>query len=166
MNYKNFSFVRISLKINFMFLVTFYNKMRGAEMKKKGFTLIDLLIIVAIILLLAAIAAPNFLEARVRRNLARTRADFRLLATALEAYKTDHNKYPSYHYTSYEYRNDPISYAGVVNEWFIGGYVTGPGSPTYNESHPFPGPYYLTSPVAYLTTFPQDPFHKSDLITP
>lgn len=60
---------------------------------KKGFTLIELLIVVAIIAILAAIAVPNFLEAQVRAKVARARTDMRSLATALESYCIDHNKY-------------------------------------------------------------------------
>ena len=59
-----------------------------------GFTLIELLIVVAIIAILAAIAVPNFLEAQVRSKVSRVHSDHRSLATALEAYAVDHNKYP------------------------------------------------------------------------
>ncbi|MDK2973363.1 MAG: type pilus assembly protein PilA [Candidatus Sumerlaeota bacterium] len=64
-------------------------------MKNKGFTLIELLIVVAIIAILAAIAVPNFLEAQVRSKVSRVRSDMRNIATALEAYAVDTNKYPS-----------------------------------------------------------------------
>jgi type II secretion system protein G len=60
----------------------------------KAFTLIELLIVVAIIAILAAIAVPNFLEAQTRSKVSRVRSDFRVLATALESYRVDYNKYP------------------------------------------------------------------------
>lgn len=64
-------------------------------MKKHGFTLIELLIVVAIIAILAAIAVPNFLEAQTRAKVSRTRSDMRTIATALESYFVDNNKYPT-----------------------------------------------------------------------
>jgi prepilin-type N-terminal cleavage/methylation domain-containing protein len=60
---------------------------------KKAFTLIELLIVVAIIAILAAIAVPNFLEAQVRSKVARCKADMRTLMIAAEAYRQDTNKY-------------------------------------------------------------------------
>ena len=63
-------------------------------MKRKAFTLIELLIVVAIIAILAAIAVPNFLEAQTRSKVSRTLADMRSMATSLEAYAVDNNRYP------------------------------------------------------------------------
>ncbi len=61
---------------------------------RKAFTLIELLIVVAIIAILAAIAVPNFLEAQMRSKVSRTKSDMRTMATALESYFVDNNKYP------------------------------------------------------------------------
>jgi len=62
--------------------------------KPKAFTLIELLIVVAIIAILAAIAVPNFLEAMTRAKVSRTKADMRSVATAIETYRVDNNRYP------------------------------------------------------------------------
>jgi prepilin-type N-terminal cleavage/methylation domain-containing protein len=61
---------------------------------KPAFTLIELLIVVAIIAILAAIAVPNFLEAQTRSKVSRVQADFRTVATAIESYFVDANTYP------------------------------------------------------------------------
>ncbi|MCP4708859.1 MAG: prepilin-type N-terminal cleavage/methylation domain-containing protein [Planctomycetes bacterium] len=63
-------------------------------MKKRAFTLIELLIVVAIIGILAAIAVPNFLNAQVRAKIARVRSDMRSIAVACDSYRLDNNAFP------------------------------------------------------------------------
>ena len=63
-------------------------------MIKRAFTLIELLIVVAIIAILAAIAVPNFLEAQTRAKVTRMESDMRTMAVAIEMYRVDHNKLP------------------------------------------------------------------------
>ncbi|MBM3333951.1 prepilin-type N-terminal cleavage/methylation domain-containing protein [Candidatus Sumerlaeota bacterium] len=98
--------------------------------REGGFTLIELLIVVAIIAILAAIAVPNFLEAQVRSKVARVKSDLRALAMAEEAYRTDWDTYT-------------FGQGGM-------GVFFGP--------LPWEGFRLLTSPVAYITTIPMDPF--------
>ena len=64
--------------------------------KMRGFTLIELLIVVAIIAILAAIAIPNFLDAQIRSKVSRVKTDQRSVATALESYFVDTNRYVGY----------------------------------------------------------------------
>jgi len=75
-----------------------------------AFTLIELLIVVAIIAILAAIAVPNFLEAQTRSKVSRVKGDMRSIATALEAYAVDSNNYPP------AFSQSPFSPYNVPNE--------------------------------------------------
>lgn len=102
---------------------------------KRAFTLIELLIVVAIIAILAAIAVPNFLEAQVRSKVARVKSDQRSIATALESYIVDYNRAPL-DFTDWS------AATGCPLEWRFGCYRQ------------------LTTPVAYYTSFPIDPFFQ------
>ncbi len=98
---------------------------------KQAFTLIELLIVVAIIGILAAIAVPNFQQAITRSKLSRVRADMKAVQNALESYRTDSSNFPPHH-------SLPA------------------GNPT-----DFDRQYrYLTSPIAYLSASPMDLFSE------
>ena len=62
--------------------------------KQKGFSLIELLIVVAIILIIAAIAIPSFLRAKMAGNEASAVGSMRTLNTACVAYSTSFGQYP------------------------------------------------------------------------
>jgi prepilin-type N-terminal cleavage/methylation domain-containing protein len=106
----------------------------------RAFTLIELLIVVAIIAVLAAIAVPNFLEAQVRAKVSRCKADMRSLTTAVESYAVDNNVYPLY---------GRITSTGAIEPVAAGAGL--------NDPNEFPHTHF-TTPVAYVTSRFGDPF--------
>jgi prepilin-type N-terminal cleavage/methylation domain-containing protein len=59
---------------------------------RRGFTLVEIMIVVAIIALLASIAVPGFLRARKRSQASRIINDLRLIDGALDMYAIENNK--------------------------------------------------------------------------
>ena len=57
-----------------------------------GFTLVEIMIVVAIIALLAAIAVPGFLRARKRSQASRVVNDLRLIDSAVDQYAIENSK--------------------------------------------------------------------------
>jgi len=112
--------------------------MISRQQKSSAFTLIELLIVVAIIAILAAIAVPNFLEAQTRAKVSRVMADVRSVATAMETYKIDSNKYPP---------AAEFPYAALSGPW-----------PAVTGNFTSRIPSWLTTPLAYMTSLPNDIF--------
>jgi len=65
----------------------------GKKMRK-GFSLIELMFVVAIIVILAAVIIPNFTDITDRSKTARVSEDFSNFATALELYRGDWGTFP------------------------------------------------------------------------
>ncbi|MDX9753723.1 MAG: prepilin-type N-terminal cleavage/methylation domain-containing protein [bacterium] len=99
---------------------------------RTAFTLIELLIVVAIIGILAAIAVPNFMNAQIRAKISRVQSDQRSYGMAMEMYHMDNNDYPWIDLIGWG--NNPIE-----RRWIA-----------------------LTTPVGYINGFPQDPFGDYD----
>jgi len=63
---------------------------------RKGFTLVEILIVVAIIALLAGLALPGLRQIRLQGDIAKAKSDLRTIQTALEDYYIHHDlAYPS-----------------------------------------------------------------------
>lgn len=100
---------------------------------RRGFTLVELLIVVGIVAILSAIAVPNMLEAQTRAKISRTKSDLNASRTALEIYRVDAGAYP---------------------------YV---GNPAFPSHFDLLIPYDrrirpLTTPIAYIENLATDPF--------
>lgn len=61
----------------------------------KGFTLVELMVVIVIIMILAMIAATIYANLLPRVRDTRRKADIAILARALELYKNEHDSYPS-----------------------------------------------------------------------
>jgi type II secretion system protein G len=64
------------------------------KLNKKGFTLIELMIVIAIIGILAAIAIPQFASYRKKAYNSAALSDLKTAKTSLEAYYADTQEYP------------------------------------------------------------------------
>src|SRR5256884_9136502 len=72
------------------------NLIRGGTMKSKGFTLIELAVVLAIIAVLAAILTPMVTNYLDQSRLARAQADARTIADAIKLYQRDTGQWPVY----------------------------------------------------------------------
>ncbi len=66
-----------------------FNKLNS---RRGGFTLVEIMIVVAIIALLAAIAVPGFLRARKRSQASRILNDLRMIDAAVDQYAIETNR--------------------------------------------------------------------------
>ena len=117
----------------------------GTASASRAFTLIELLIVVAIIAILAAIAVPNFLEAQTRAKVTRVLGDFRNLAVAIEAYRVDNNDYPLY------------ALIMTPTSTTVDDPATGRGPVAFEHFSRRPG-LCITTPITYASAIPSDPF--------
>lgn len=123
------------------------SRKRRENCHKCGFTLIEMLIVVGIIAILAAIAVPNLLEAQTRSKVARVKSDLRTVAMAIETFRQANNSLP-HCYIYCEEHQDPKTGRPPKKERRAAEWIS--------------RIYGLTTPVAYLSTANwTDPFIRA-----
>lgn len=65
------------------------------QSRELGFTLVELMVVVAIIALLAAIIIPNYVHARAQASVTQSEANIKQIATSLELFYADNQAYPA-----------------------------------------------------------------------
>ena len=120
--------------------------------KQKGFSLIELLIVVAIILIIAAIAIPNLLRAKIAANEASAVGSMRTIVTAEVSYNS----------AGYYSGTTPIGFSAALADLGPAGSTTGCSPPTPTQTcyidsvlsgasastSPKSGYYFSYSPIA------------------
>ncbi len=115
--------------------------------KPGAFTLIELLIVVAIIGILAAIAVPNFLNAQVRAKIARCQSDMRALATTVQTFQLERNLL----LVDFWDDDTPEGVARLKEDFGL--------KQDHDRRGGLGGIYVpLTTPVAYMSSIVEDPF--------
>ncbi|MHB1125382.1 MAG: type II secretion system protein [Bacillota bacterium] len=100
-------------------MLTFIRRFLQIGKEEKGFTLIELMVVVAILGILAAVAIPKFSSSTVTAKQNRVTADLRTIESAISMYKIDNNDTP------------PASIAALTGTYL----KATPASPWGNESY-------------------------------
>ncbi len=109
---------------------------------ERGFTLIEILIVVMILGILAAIVVPNFMDAPDKALLVKAKQDIRNFETALDIYKLDNFTYPSTDQGLESLVRAPAGNPPAPN-WKEGGYVK------RLQKDPWGNDYLYVSPGAH-----------------
>ena len=90
--------------------------------KNRGFTLIEILVVVVILGILAALVAPNLLSRPDAVRVQAAQTDLRTLSSALDVYRLDNYRYPSTDQGLEALVERPSGFPEAKN-WNAGGYL-------------------------------------------
>ncbi len=97
-------------------------KVNRALRKSRGFTLIEIMVVVVIIGLLAAVIVPNVVNKVDEARVTRARADIAAIESALTIFRLDNSKYPTTEQGLVALTTQPSDPS--IRNWRPGGYLT------------------------------------------
>jgi len=121
---------------------------------KKGFTLIELMIVVAIIGILAAIAIPNFLRFQAKSKQSEAKGNLSGIFTGETAFQGEKNRYGSIAEIAWAPIGSSIRYqyfSGTDSAGYSGGY-TAPAGVTYTNDPSFNPQAFTAGAVGNIDT--------------
>ncbi|ROO30443.1 general secretion pathway protein G [Salinisphaera orenii MK-B5] len=111
----------------------------GARRGQHGFTLIEIMVVVVILGILAAIVVPNIIDRPDAARVAKARQDIRAIESALKLYRLDNFRYPTTEQGLAALVDKPTSQPEPRN-WKSGGYLdripTDPWGEVYHYRNP------------------------------
>jgi len=97
------------------------SRMRPASLSERGFTLIEIMVVMVIIAILGALIGPQILGRVDEARVTKAQADIRTLGTSLDLYRMDNFKYPTTDQGLQALVRKPDDPS--VRNWKDGGYV-------------------------------------------
>jgi general secretion pathway protein G len=107
------------MKIMMMSINTFKMKERRTAHGEQGFTLIEVMVVVVILSILAAIIVPRIMDRPDKARIVKAQADIRALESALNLYRLDNHDYP----TTDQGLEALVQKPADAPSWKEGGYV-------------------------------------------
>jgi general secretion pathway protein G len=103
------------------------------KIKQSGFTLIEVMVVVAILAILASVLVPRIMDEPDKARVARAKQDIRALESALDLYKLDNLNYPSDLQALVEAPAD-------AKNWKKGGYIKRLPKDPWGEDYQYANP--------------------------
>jgi general secretion pathway protein G len=98
-------------------------RLRGQRSQHSGFTLIEIMVVVVILGILAALVAPNVIRRIDDARVTKARQDIRAYETALNLYRMDNFRYPTTEQGLEALVKRPVD--PNIRNWKEGGYIDG-----------------------------------------